>query len=65
MWRGKCELDNVLSETHAIPIMDKLLETVANLRDEKDDRPLPHQIRRNYISETACKYGEQMLFPTR
>ena len=37
-------------ETHVVSVMvHSLLETVANLRDEKDDRFLPHQIRRQII----------------
>ena len=39
-------MDNVRMETHFVSVMNWPLETVAELRDEKDNRPLPHQIRR-------------------
>ena len=51
--RGKCEsvfsgthMDNVPKETHVVSVMtSKPLETVAKIRDEKDDRLLLHTIR--------------------
>ena len=40
-------MDNVAKETHVVSVMTQLpLETVARVRDEKDDRLLPHPIRR-------------------
>ena len=39
-------MDNVRKETHVVSVMNGPLETVAVVRDKKDDRPLPHQIRR-------------------
>ena len=40
-------MDNIPKETHAVSVMaHKSLETVALVRDEKDDRPLPHRIGR-------------------
>ena len=40
-------MDNVPKETHAVSVMTQHpLETVAKVRDEKDDRPLRHPIRR-------------------
>ena len=39
-------MDNVRKETHVVSVMNKPLETVAGFTDEKDNRPLPHQIRR-------------------
>ena len=40
-------MDNVPKETHVVSVMtSKPLETVAKVRDEKDDRLLLHQIRR-------------------
>ena len=34
-------MDNVRMETHFVSVMNWPLETVAELRDEKDNRPLP------------------------
>ena len=39
-------MDNVRKETHVVSVMNKPRETVAEVGDEKDNRPLPHQIRR-------------------
>ena len=40
-------MDNVRTETHVVSVMtDKHKETCAVVREEKDDRPLPQQIRR-------------------
>ena len=39
-------MDDDREETHVVSVLNLPLETVAELRDEKDDRPLPHQIRR-------------------
>ena len=52
--RGKWEsvfsgrhIDDVSKETHVVSVMtSKTLETVAGVRDEKDDRLLLHPIRR-------------------
>ena len=39
-------MDNVRKETHVVSVMaDWQKETCTVVRDEKDDRPLPHQIR--------------------
>ena len=56
--RGKCEsvfsgrhMDNVPQETHVVSVMtQEPLETVAMARDEKDDRLLPHPIRRQRLT---------------
>ena len=46
------QLDNVLKETHVVSIMRyQLLATGANLVDNKNDRPLSHQIRRQPKTE--------------
>ena len=39
-------MDNVRKETHVVSVMNQPLETVAEVTDAKDNRPLPHQIRR-------------------
>ena len=40
-------MDNLPKKTHVVSVMThKLLETVAKVRDEKDDRLLLHPIRR-------------------
>ena len=39
-------MDNVRKETHVVSVVNKPRETVAEVRDEKDSRPRPHQIRR-------------------
>ena len=46
-------MDNVPKETHLVSVMThKRLETVAKVRDEKDDRLLLHPTRRqNRLSE--------------
>ena len=45
-------MDNVQKETHAVSVMtDKHKETCAVVRDAKDDRLLPHQIRRPKTDE--------------
>ena len=50
-------MDNVPKETHAVSVMtDQPLETVAAARDDKDDRLLPHQIRRPRLTK-----GEKIL----
>ena len=44
---GGRHMDNVQKETHAVSVMtDKHKETCAVVRDEKDDRLFPHQLRR-------------------
>ena len=45
---GECfQWDNVQKETHVVSVMTDLYkETCTVVRDEKDDRLLPHQIRR-------------------
>ena len=44
-------MDNVPKESHAVSVMTKLpLATVAKVRDWKDDRLLPHQIRRKRLT---------------
>ena len=56
--RGKWEsgfsgrhTDNVPKEAHVVSVMtSKPLETVALVRDEKDDRLLPHPIRRQRLT---------------
>ena len=40
------QMDNVGKETHVVSVMKKPRETVAEVRDEKDSRPLPHRILR-------------------
>ena len=41
------QMDNVLKETHVVSVMTELFkESCTVVRDEKDDRLLPHQIRR-------------------
>ena len=44
------QMDNVRKETHIVSAMIQRLETV-ELRHEKDDRLLPHQIRRPRLTE--------------
>ena len=40
-------MDNIQKETHVVSVMtNQPLATVAKVRDQKDDRLLPHQIRR-------------------
>ena len=40
-------MDNVQKETHVVSVMTNLhKETCAMVRGKKDDRPLPHQVRR-------------------
>ena len=40
-------VDNVQKETHVVSVMTNLnKETCAMVRGKKDDRPLPHQVRR-------------------
>ena len=44
-------MDNVPQETHVVSVMtQEPLETVAMARDEKDDRLLPHPIRRQRLT---------------
>ena len=44
-------MDNAPKETHAVSVMKpKPLATVAKVRDEKDDRFLPHQSRRQRLT---------------
>ena len=44
-------MDNVPEETHVVSAMTKWpLATVAVIRDEKDDRLLPHQLRRQRLT---------------
>ena len=44
---GGKDMDNVRKETHVVSVMtDWYKETCTVVRDEKNDRPLPHQIRR-------------------
>ena len=49
-WKAQ---DNVPKETHAVSVMiQEFLETVAKVRDEKDDRLLLHPIRfQNRLTE--------------
>ena len=57
--RGKCEsvfsgrhVDNVQKETHEVSVLtDQYMETCTVVRDEKDDRFLPHQIRRPRLTK--------------
>ena len=39
-------MDNVQKETHVVSVLGQRLATDARLREQKDDRYLPHQIRR-------------------
>ena len=39
-------MDSVRKETRVVSVVNKPRETVAEVRDEKDNRPLPHHIRR-------------------
>ena len=56
--RGKREgvfsgrhMDSDQEETHVVSVMtQEHLETVAKVREEKDDRLLPHQIRRQRLT---------------
>ena len=36
-------MDHVPMDTHVVSVMNWPWETVAEVRDEKDSRPLPHQ----------------------
>ena len=57
-------MDNVRKETHVVSVMtDYPLETVAVVRDEKDDCPLPHQIRRPRL--TANQATEMKALQTK
>ena len=45
-------MDNVRKETHEVSVMTDLYkETCTVVRDEKDDRLLPHQIRRPRLTK--------------
>ena len=45
-------MDNVLKETHVVSVMiNWYKETCTVVRDEKDDRLLPHQIRRSRLTK--------------
>ena len=65
--RGKWEsvfsgrhMDNVSEETHAASVMAQwALETVALARDEKDDRLLPHPIRRQRLTARDKKPSKE------
>ena len=49
-------MDNVQQETHVVPVMTNLhKETCTVVRDEKDDRLLPHQIRRPRLTKGRQK----------
>ena len=55
---GECfsgrHMDNVQKETHVVPVMTNLYkETCTVVRDEKDDRVLPHQIQRPRLTKGA------------
>ena len=54
---GQCSKGDSCSFSH-----DQPLETVAELRDEKDNRPLPHQIRRPRL--TAKEQNPQKIQAT-
>ena len=55
-------MDNVRKETHVVSVMtNKLKETCAVVRDEKDDRLLPHQIRRPETDEVREKSSNKFL----
>ena len=62
-------MDNVPKETHAVSVMtDQPLETVAVVRDEKDDRLLPHQIRRPRLTKgekTPQRQAERKALQTK
>ena len=51
VFSGK-HMDNVRKETHVVSVMtDQHKETCAVVRDDKDDRLLPHQIRKAKADE--------------
>ena len=52
-------MDNVGKETHVVSVMKKPRETVAEVRDEKDSRPLPHQILRPRLTAREKKPARQ------
>ena len=45
------QMDNVRKETHVVSAMIRHLETDARLREQKDNRTLPHHIRRPRLTE--------------
>ena len=46
------QLDSVRKETHVVSVMIHRLATgLARVREQKDKRPLPHQIRRHRLTE--------------
>ena len=55
-------MDNVRKETHVVSVMNQPLETVAGFTDEKDNLPLPHQIRRPRL--TAREKNPQKIQAT-
>ena len=55
MFSVRSHMDNVRKETHVVSVMNKPRETVAEVRDEKDSRPLPHQIRRPRLTARERK----------
>ena len=55
-------MDNVRKETHVVSVMIHLpLETVTAVRDEKDDRPLPHQIRRPRLTTREKNFQKHQM----
>ena len=55
-------MDNVRKETHVVSVMNLQLETVVGFTDEKDNRPLPNQIRRARL--TAREKNHQIIQAT-
>ena len=53
-------MDNVQKETHVVSVMTDLhKETCAVVTDEKDDRLLPHQIRRPRLTKEEKNLQKQ------
>ena len=44
-------MDNVRKKTHVVSVMNLPRETVADIRDKKDNCPLPRQIRRPRLTK--------------
>ena len=54
-------MDNAQRETHVVSVMtDVYKETCTVVRDEEDDRLLPHQIRRPRLTEEREKILENI-----
>ena len=62
MFSMENKMDNVRKKTHVASVMNQPPETVAGCTDEKDNRPLPHKIRRPRL--TAKEKNPQQIQAT-